>query len=64
MYAFGDLEKLAGLRPQIVRLAEGAGHWEPVAVPGAPSQDYHFEQIMSWMLAPVAPAAASRGSAT
>ena len=49
MFTFRDLEKLDGLRPQIVRLAEGAGRWE--SVPGMPSHDYHFEQIMGWMLA-------------
>ena len=49
MYAFGDLEKLDGLRPQVVKLASNASRWAPASA--TPMQDYHFEQIMSWMLA-------------
>ena len=48
MYAFDDLEKLDGLRPQVVKVAEGAGRWESVA--SMPTHDYHFEQVMGWML--------------
>ena len=48
MYALGELDKLDGLRPQVVKVAEGAGRWELVS--RMPAHDYHFEQVMSWML--------------
>ena len=49
MFAFGDLEKLNSLRPQVVKVANNATRWAPE--PATPTQDYHFEQIISWMLA-------------
>ena len=48
MYAFGDLERLNGLRRQVVHAAESAGRW--ASVRGMHAQDYHFEQVMGWML--------------
>ena len=49
MFAFGDLDKLNGLRTQVVQVANNAIRWAPE--PATPTQDYHFERIMSWMLA-------------
>ena len=53
MYGFGASEKFDALRPQVVRLAEGA-----ITTGGRLSQEpygvqidaFHFEQIMKWML--------------
>ena len=50
MYAFGNLDRLDGLRPQIVHLAAAAGRWEFVLGPGMPSNNYHFREVMGWML--------------
>ena len=50
MYAHGEPEKLDGLRPQVQKLAQNATLWEPSQQPGSSMYDYHFEQIMSWML--------------
>ena len=48
MYAFGCKEKLEGLRPQILKLAEQARSrhvvWDPVMT------EYHFEEVIGWVL--------------
>ena len=53
MYGFGASEKFNALRPQVVRLAEGAiTIWRSHA--GQPYDvqvnEYHFQQLMKWML--------------
>ena len=53
MYGFGASEKLEALRPQVVRLAEGAiATWRSLAKQPYSVQvnEYHFEQIMKWIL--------------
>ena len=50
MYAHGEPEKLDSLRPQVEKLAQNATLWKPRQQPGSSMYDYHFEQIMSWML--------------
>ena len=50
MYAHGEPENLDGLRPQIRKLAQNATRWKPSQQPISSMYDYHFEQIMSWML--------------
>lgn len=48
MYAHGDPEKLAGLLPQVLKLAENATRWTPTR--DWDECQYHFEVIMAWML--------------
>ena len=53
MYAFGALNRLKGLLPQILKLAENATRRETVASQRPRSNGtypYHFEQIMDYML--------------
>ena len=48
MYAYGAPEKLEGLRPQVLKLAENATRWQLTR--GWDQCQYHFELIMGWVL--------------
>ena len=48
MYAYGAPEKLEGLRPEVLKLAENAARWRLTR--GWNKCQYHFELIMGWML--------------
>ena len=48
MYAFGDADRLEGLRPQIVKLAETSASWKLTT--RAQQCQHHFENIVGWML--------------
>ena len=48
MYAHGAPEKLEGLLPQVLKLAENATRWKPTR--DWDQCRYHFELIMGWML--------------
>ncbi len=48
MYAYSAPEKLDGLRPQVIKLAENATGWQLTR--GWDQCQYHFELIMGWML--------------
>ena len=47
-YAHGAPEKLDGLLPQVLNLAENATRWEPTR--DWDQCQYHFELVMGWML--------------
>ena len=49
MYAFGDPEKLAGLRPQVLKIAKNLTAWQRSSL-GAALYLHEFEQIVKWML--------------
>ncbi len=49
MYAFGQVDALDALRPQVVRLARNVGGWR--REPSERSDSYHLEQVMEWILA-------------
>ena len=48
MYAFGDADRLSGLRPQVVKLAETSARWKLTR--RAQQCQHHFENIIGWML--------------
>ena len=48
MYAFGDADRLKGLRPQVVKLAETSARWKLTR--RAQQCQHHFENIIGWML--------------
>ncbi len=48
MYAHDEPEKLEGLRPQVLKLADNVMRWQ--RTPAGDLHLYPFEQIMSWML--------------
>ena len=48
MYALDAPEKLEGLLPQVLKLAENATRWEPTR--DWNQCQYHFELIMAWIL--------------
>ena len=48
MYAFGHKEKLEGLRPQILKLAEQASYRDVVSDPVM--TEHHFEEVVGWVL--------------
>lgn len=53
MFVHGEPQKLDSLRPQVVKVAEYATRWKrmPGQQPrGQRMDDFHFEQIMDWML--------------
>ena len=49
MYAFGQVDRLDALRPQVVRLASNVGSWRRES--SERSDSYHLEQVMEWILA-------------
>ena len=48
MYAFGQKEKLEGLRPQILKLAEQASYSHVVS--DWVMTEHHFEEVIGWVL--------------
>ena len=48
MYAHDEPEKLEGLRPQVLKLADNVMRWQ--RTPAGDLHLYPFEQIMSWVL--------------
>ena len=49
MYSFGAFERLEEMRPQVLKLADNATRWQWTR--GRNQCQYHFEQIIDWMLA-------------